>query len=75
MPKMSLVSGKEAVKALQSLGFEFIRQKGRHAILQRYTPDGTRGCVVPMHPEIQQGTLKGILKQAGVDLDAFRDVL
>ena len=75
MSKIPLVSGKEVVKALQCLGFEFIRQKGSHAILRRETPDGTRGCVVPMHPEIQQGTLKGILKQAGVDLDTFRDVL
>jgi len=75
MPKVPLVSGKEAVKALQRLGFEFIRQKGSHAILQRQTPDGTRGCVVPMHLEIQPGTLRGILKQAGVDLDTFLDVL
>jgi predicted RNA binding protein YcfA (HicA-like mRNA interferase family) len=71
MSKIPLVSGKEAVKALQRLGFEFVRQKGSHAILRR----GTRGCVVPMHPEIQPGTLKGILKQAGVDLDDFCDVL
>ncbi len=34
-----------------------------------------RGRVVPMHPEIQQGTLKGILKQAGIDLAGFLDVL
>ena len=75
MPKVPLVSGKEAVKALQRLGFEFIRQKGSHAILRRPTSDGTRGCVVPMHLEIQPGTLRGILKQAGVDLDTFLDVL
>lgn len=71
MPKPPLVSGKEAVKALQRLGFVSIRQKGSHAVLRRETPDGTRGCVVPMHKEIQPGTLRGILKQAGVDVQAF----
>ena len=71
MPKPPLVSGKEAVKALERLGFVYLRQRGSHAILRRDTPDGARGCVVPMHREIQPGTLRGILKQAGVELDAF----
>jgi len=75
MSKIPLVSGKEAVKALRRLGFEFIRQKGSHVILCRETPDGKIGCVVPMHSEIQQGTLRGVLKQAKVELDAFRNVL
>ena len=71
MPKIPLVSGKEAVKALQRFGFVFIRQRGSHAILRRETPDGTRGCVVPMHAEIQPGTLRGILKQSGIDVETF----
>ena len=75
MPKPPLVSGKEAVKALQRLGFVFIRQKGSHAILRRETADGARGCVVPMHREIQLGTLRGILKQAGVDVQDFIEQL
>ncbi len=71
MPKPPLVSGKEAVRALQRMGFVFIRQKGSHAILRRSTPDGVRGCVVPMHVEIQPGTLRGVLKQAGVSIEDF----
>lgn len=71
MPKIPLVSGKEAVKALQRLGFVFIRQRGSHAILRRETPDRARGCVVPMHAEIQPGTMRGILKQAGIDVENF----
>ncbi|MCX7008333.1 MAG: type II toxin-antitoxin system HicA family toxin, partial [Kiritimatiellaeota bacterium] len=51
MPKPPLVSGKETVKALERLGFVFLRQRGSHAILRRDTPDGARGCVVPMHRE------------------------
>ena len=75
MPKPPLVSGKETVKALQRLGFVFIRQKGSHAILCRETANGARGCVVPMHREIQPGTLRGILKQAGVDVQDFMEQL
>ena len=75
MPNPPLVSGKETVKALQRLGFVFIRQKGSHAILRRETADGVCGCVVPMHREIQLGTLRGILKQAGVDVQDFIEQL
>ena len=71
MPKLPSVSGDEAVKALQRLGFVFLRQRRSHAILRR----GSQGCVVPMHREISQGTLRGLLKQAGVTEDEFRAAL
>jgi len=67
MPKLPLVSGVEASKALQRLGFVFLRQRGSHAILRR----GERGCVVPMHREIDSGTLRGVLKQADVSPEEF----
>jgi len=67
MPKYPDVSGEEAVKALKRLGFVFLRQKGSHAILRK----GSRGCVVPMHREINRSTLKGVLLQAGVSLEEF----
>ena len=71
MPKLPCVSGREAVRALEKLGFVFVRQKGSHAILRR----SGSGCVVPMHHEISQGTLRGVLKQAGVSETEFRDAL
>jgi predicted RNA binding protein YcfA (HicA-like mRNA interferase family) len=67
MPKLPLVSGVDAVKALQRLGFVFLRQRGSHAILRR----GERGCVVPMHREVDPGTLRGVLKQADVSPEEF----
>lgn len=67
MPNLPGVSGRKAVKALEKLGFVFIRQKGSHAIMRR----GDRGCVVPMHREINPWTLNGVLKQAGVSADEF----
>lgn len=71
MPKLPDVSGKEARRALERLGFVFKRQRGSHVILRR----GNRGCVVPMHREISRGTLRGILEQAGVSVEEFIDAL
>ena len=52
MPNLPGVSGRKAVKALERLGIVFVRQKGSHVMLRR----GNRGCVVPMHREINPWT-------------------
>lgn len=67
MPKLPIVSGNEAVKALQRLGFTVVKQKESHIILRQ----DMYGCVVPNHREIKTGTLAGILKQGGVSVEEF----
>lgn len=71
MPKLPNVSGSEAVRALQRLGFEMTRQRGSHIVMRR----GSSGCVVPNHREIKVGTLSGILRQAGVSAEEFTAAL
>ena len=67
MPKLPVLSGGDVVKALERLGFEQMRQKGSHVILQRRGV----GCVVPLHKEVKSGTLAGIFRQAGLTQDEF----
>jgi predicted RNA binding protein YcfA (HicA-like mRNA interferase family) len=62
MAKLPVVSGTEAVKALKRLGFFIDRQRGSHAVLKKVTPQGERGCVIPMHREVALGTLRSALK-------------
>jgi predicted RNA binding protein YcfA (HicA-like mRNA interferase family) len=71
MPKLPRASGKEAIRVLEKLGFVQVRQKGSHVILRKETEGGVIGCVVPLHDELAAGTLRGILKQAQVELDNF----
>ena len=61
------VTGDQAVRALRRLGFESIRQAGSQRILRRENLT----LVVPMHRPIKPGTLKGIVEQAGLTLEAF----
>lgn len=67
MPKLPRVSGAEAVRALEGLGFAKVRQSGSHLIMRR----GERGCVIPMHSELKVGTLAGVLRQAEVLAEDF----
>lgn len=71
MPELRKVSGREAVRALERLGFRRLLQRGSHTILVRQTAQERTGCVVPMHRELKIGTLKGILRQARVGADEF----
>ena len=71
MPKLPRVSGGEAVKALERLGFEVVRQRGSHIVMRR----GAAGCVVPNHREVKTGTLAGVLRQAGVSAEEFIEKL
>jgi predicted RNA binding protein YcfA (HicA-like mRNA interferase family) len=69
------VSGEEAIRALERLGFVRVRQRGSHVVLKRQTPQGAVGCVVPLHRELAVGTLKGILKQAKILPHEFMEKL
>ena len=75
MPRLRRVSGQEAIRALEKLGFVQMRQRGSHVVLRRETPEGAVGCVVPLHRELAIGTLRGILKQAEVTADQFMEKL
>jgi predicted RNA binding protein YcfA (HicA-like mRNA interferase family) len=75
MPELRRVSGRETIRTMEKLGFEQVRQRGSHVILKRQTPTGDVGCVVPLHRELAIGTLRGILKQAGVTPDEFMEEL
>jgi predicted RNA binding protein YcfA (HicA-like mRNA interferase family) len=63
------VTGTEAVRALRRLGFESVRQTGSHHIMRR----NDKTVVVPQHKPIKPGTLRGMLDQAGVTLEAFTE--
>ncbi len=62
MPKLKVISGKEAIRRLEKLGFKQIRRRGSHVVLKKQTLEGEIGCVVPLHKELAVGTLRGILK-------------
>jgi predicted RNA binding protein YcfA (HicA-like mRNA interferase family) len=67
MPELRGFSGGDALKILQRMGFAHLRTKGSHAVLRK----GSRVCVVPMHDELAPGTLKSVLRQAGVSPEEF----
>jgi predicted RNA binding protein YcfA (HicA-like mRNA interferase family) len=76
MSNLKKISGKECAKILcNKFGFVFVRQTGSHMILKRETIEGKIGTVVPAHPELKVGTLRGILKLARIREEEFLEYL
>jgi predicted RNA binding protein YcfA (HicA-like mRNA interferase family) len=65
MPKLRVLSGQDVMRILGSFGFLFESKRGSHVKLRRQLPLGTRqSLTVPMHREIDRGTLLAIYRQA-----------
>ena len=72
MTKLSSYTARDAIKKLKKAGFVFDRQaKGSHEIW--YNPITKRRTTIPNHPgvDIPKGTLKAIIKEAGLRVEEF----
>jgi predicted RNA binding protein YcfA (HicA-like mRNA interferase family) len=75
MPKLPTPSAREIIRALSSQGFQVASQKGSHIKMKKIAPNDTRIVIIPDHPEIPAGTLKSIIRQAGMTDEEFINLL
>jgi predicted RNA binding protein YcfA (HicA-like mRNA interferase family) len=68
--KLPVVSGASVIKAFQKLGYEVDEQHGSHVILRRSEPPHRR-LSVPNHKELAKGTLRALIREAGLTVDEF----
>jgi predicted RNA binding protein YcfA (HicA-like mRNA interferase family) len=73
MSKLPRVSGRECARVLEQSGFYLKRQEGSHMILR--CDDPFAQVVVPDHKELDRGTLRAIIRQAGLSVDEFVKLL
>ena len=67
MPKLRVFSGAELCNLLMKHGFERVRQRGSHVVMRR----GSVSLPVPLHREIDRGTLRGIIRQSELPRPLF----
>jgi predicted RNA binding protein YcfA (HicA-like mRNA interferase family) len=68
--RLPAVSGRAAVKALARIGYVFDHQRGSHITLRNAVPPHRR-LTVPDHKEIAKGTLRKIIREAGLSVEEF----
>lgn len=65
---------REVKRKLEAAGFAEVSSKGSHVKFAKKTSQGTYTAVVPHHREVPVGTLRSILRQAGIDPDEFKSL-
>lgn len=68
------ISGRQVVAVMEKIGYEFDHEKGSHIVL-RQADAPHRRLTVPDHPEIPKGTLRAIIREAGLSVDVFTSLL
>jgi predicted RNA binding protein YcfA (HicA-like mRNA interferase family) len=74
MSKLPVVSGRQAVAAFERIGYAVDHQTGSHIILRHREPPYRR-LTIPDHRELAKGTLRSVIRQAGLTVDEFRSLL
>lgn len=73
MGKFGNISGKDAVKVFQKLGWQKIGQVGSHVVMVK---TGMRANLsIPQHKEISVGTLRALIRSAELTVDEFMNLL
>ena len=75
MPKLPVLSGHKVIKALKKAGWEQKRIRGSHVILAKVIDNHKIGIVVPLHKEVDKGTLIEIIRQARLKREEFLELL
>ena len=63
-PKLKRLSGKEVLSILSKIGFLVHSQKGSHVKLRRNSSGEIQTLTIPLHDELDIGTLRAIVRQA-----------
>ena len=73
--KLPVVSGEKAIKAFINAGFVKVRQRGSHVRLEKIEGNDIIKLTVPLHNPMKKGTISRLIKDAGLTIDEFVNLL
>ena len=69
MPQLPILGGRDVVRKFERFGGQVARQRGSHIVLVK---EGARATLsVPDHKEVARGTLRGLIRAAGLTVEEF----
>ena len=72
--RLPVISGLEAVRAFGKVGYQLHHQTGSHMIL-RQLAEPHRHLSIPNHKELARGLLRGLIRDAGLTVEQFVELL
>ena len=73
MPKLPVISGREACKRFGTIGYTPVRQHGSHIRLIHANPSRAP-LTIPDHPELGKGLLRKLIRDADITLEEFLEL-
>jgi len=73
--KLPVISAKKVIKALGKIGYKIVRQRGSHIRLRNNVSSNAKPITVPNHKTLKSGLLIKIIKDTGIDIDEFIELL
>ena len=72
---LPVISGREAAKAFTKIGFETLAGRGKGSHIRMRRDSDAAKLTIPDHNPIKRGTLRSIIRDAGLTVDEFRELL
>lgn len=73
MARLGNISGKEAARAFEKAGWKAVGQVGSHLVMSK--PGLRVNLSIPQHKELSIGTLRALIRHAGITVDEFLGLL
>jgi predicted RNA binding protein YcfA (HicA-like mRNA interferase family) len=73
--RLPVISGEEAIAAFVRAGYEVVRQRGSHVRLRDPSQPMRPPLSIPQHDELRPGLLRRLLRDAGLTVEEFRELL
>jgi len=74
-PRLPVISGRQAVRAFERLGYEMVRQRGSHLRLRHRQDPQRQPLTIPDHDTLKPGLLRRLIRDAQLDVDGFLELL
>lgn len=75
MSKLPVISGQEAVRAFERIGYRVVRQKGSHLRLRDDLGPNHLPLTIPNHKTLKPGLLRRLIRDAGLSVEEFGELL
>jgi predicted RNA binding protein YcfA (HicA-like mRNA interferase family) len=75
MPKLPVISGSQAIKCFEKIGYQVIRQRGSHVRMHHKSDSSKHPLTIPLHKTLGKGLLRKLLRDADLAIEELLKLL
>lgn len=75
MPELPTLSGEQAIRCFEKLGYQITRQKGSHVRMQHKFDKSKKSLTIPLHKTLGKGLLRKLIRDADISIEGLLKLL